>query len=271
MRYSELEAQTMQEAPMGFFSNLGNQIAARLGSASAQGRLEAGQVANYIYKQFLKNLGASNQKPTQEILAGFLKSTGIPGVSIQAAQQKSISEPQQPKTENTASPLTRKQIGQFILTAVQHANQSGTLSFDQAAQPASHSAPQTAQDSSQTLGPRTSQRMDTELRALHNQVLQGDVQAAQALVQSLSDINTMVKRHANAANKSIGRGVTDPEARKKLIQGVRILTRESYQHLTRVFEHANITWSQAGYQVVMSESTRHTVALKPINNKKTTR
>lgn len=278
MRYSELEAQQVQEAPAGFFSQLGNQIASKLGSASAQGRLETGQVANYIYKQFRKNLGASNQKATPEVLTGFLQSVGLPKPSIQAANDSVVGQSDvktdpatgQATLNASADPtatLNRKQIGQFILTAVQHANQSGELSFTD--QPASvqPTSAQSDQAPEQDAGKqRTSDRMNTELKQLHDQVLGGDVQAAQALVQSLSDINQMVKRHAHAANKSIGRGVQDEKQRSELVKQVRTIAKESYDHLTRVFKHANITWKQVGYQPLISEQASNTVTLKPINN-----
>ena len=190
MRYSELVTQPVQEAPMGFFSQLGNKIASKLGSATAQGRLEAGQVANYLYKQFLKNLGASGQQPTPEVLAGFLQSAGVPKQSIQAANNKVISQASaqaaQPKaaqpdanqptgqptnqttlTDNTnpaASKLNRKQIGQFILSAVQHANQAGTLSFGNNADTGGQTgAPQSQQADDATKGQTSGSDISPEL------------------------------------------------------------------------------------------------------------
>ena len=126
----------------------------------------------------------------------------------------------------------------------------------------------TSSDNSSSAETRPSTQMDTGLKQLHAQVLKGDVQAAKDLVQSLSDINQMVKRHANAANKSIGRGVQDQGEREKLVKQVRTIATESYNHLTRVFDYANITWQQVGYQPLISEQASDTVTLKPINNNK---
>jgi hypothetical protein len=78
MKITDLVEKQLTEAPMGALKNIGNRAAAAFGSGKAQGRLETGQAANQLKKEFDQYLGKTGQEATGEMVLQFLKSKGIP-------------------------------------------------------------------------------------------------------------------------------------------------------------------------------------------------
>jgi hypothetical protein len=72
------KTQTLSEKPLGTLGKLGNKVASAFGSGKAQGRLETGNIANQLRKDFDVYVGKTGQAPTGEIVLGFLKSKGYP-------------------------------------------------------------------------------------------------------------------------------------------------------------------------------------------------
>ena len=72
------KTQTLSEKPLGTLGKLGNKVASAFGSGKAQGRLETGNIANQLRKEFDVYVGKTGQAPTGEIVLGFLKSKGYP-------------------------------------------------------------------------------------------------------------------------------------------------------------------------------------------------
>lgn len=81
MKITDLLAQSksqVDEAPMGFLKTMGNKVASTFGSGQAQGRLDTGNIANGLKKEFDVYLGKTGQQATGEMVLGFLKSKGYP-------------------------------------------------------------------------------------------------------------------------------------------------------------------------------------------------
>jgi multisubunit Na+/H+ antiporter MnhG subunit len=86
MRINEINtSKTLTEAPLGFFSKMGNKAAAWAGDkmgadfgARASGKLETGQLANQLHKAFQFYLGQTGSQPTARAVLTFLQSKGYP-------------------------------------------------------------------------------------------------------------------------------------------------------------------------------------------------
>lgn len=87
MRINEINTQkTLTEAPLGFFSKMGNKAAAWAGDklggtdfgARASGKLETGDLANKLQRAFQFYLGQTGSKPTARAVLAFLQSKGYP-------------------------------------------------------------------------------------------------------------------------------------------------------------------------------------------------
>ena len=68
----------VDEAPMGFLKTMGNKVAGAFGSGQAKGRLETGNIANQLKKEFDVYLGKTGDQPTGDMVVAFLKSKGYP-------------------------------------------------------------------------------------------------------------------------------------------------------------------------------------------------
>lgn len=68
----------LDEKPMGFLKTLGNKAMSALGSGKAAGKLETGQMANQLRKEYDTYLGKSGEEATADNLLAFLKSKNLP-------------------------------------------------------------------------------------------------------------------------------------------------------------------------------------------------
>ena len=85
MRVFDIVAEEItNEAPMGTLSKLGNTVASKFGSGKASGRLETGQIANQLRKEFDVYLGKTGQDATPDSAIAFLKTKGYPTAKAQA-------------------------------------------------------------------------------------------------------------------------------------------------------------------------------------------
>jgi hypothetical protein len=80
-----LESTQVQEAPMGMLSKLGNKALSKLGSGAAQGKLETGDHANQLKKEFQRYLGRTGGTAEVDAVLAFLKSKGIPTQGAETA------------------------------------------------------------------------------------------------------------------------------------------------------------------------------------------
>lgn len=80
MKISDIlvESVKVQEAPMGVLSKLGNRAMSALGSGTAQGKLDSGQRANQLKKEFQRYLGQTGGAAEVDTVLAFLKSKGLP-------------------------------------------------------------------------------------------------------------------------------------------------------------------------------------------------
>jgi len=80
MKISDIlvESVKVQEAPMGVLSKLGNKAMSALGSGAAQGKLDTGQRANQLKKEFQRYLGQTGGAAEVDTVLAFLKSKGLP-------------------------------------------------------------------------------------------------------------------------------------------------------------------------------------------------
>lgn len=96
------KTQTLSEKPLGTLGKLGNKVASAFGSGKAQGRLETGNIANQLRKEFDVYVGKTGQEPTGEIVLGFLKSKGYPTAG--AANAIGINDINAPQPAATPAP-----------------------------------------------------------------------------------------------------------------------------------------------------------------------
>jgi hypothetical protein len=89
MRINDLiSEERIDEKPMGFLSKLGNKALSAVGNDTAKGKLESGEEANKLKKEFQVFLGKSRQKPEPEVVLDFLKKRGYPTAGAEAEMQK---------------------------------------------------------------------------------------------------------------------------------------------------------------------------------------
>ena len=89
MRINELVSeQQLDEKPMGFLSKMGNKAMAAVGSDTAKGKLQSGDEANKLKKDFKFFLGQSRQDAEPEVVLDFLKKQGYPTAGAEAEMKK---------------------------------------------------------------------------------------------------------------------------------------------------------------------------------------
>ena len=92
MRLNEIlvETERLDEKPMGFLKKMGNKALAKMGSAKAAGRLEAGDEANMMKKEFMKFLGTQDkgEGATPEMVLNWLAKNGYPTEGAKEAMKK---------------------------------------------------------------------------------------------------------------------------------------------------------------------------------------
>jgi hypothetical protein len=121
----------VDEAPQGIISRGLNKLGAKFlpgkWGAQAQGRLDAGAVANKLYKDYYRYLGGSNQQPSIQSLSRFLQSQKIMGDVV---KQVSSSVPvKNPQAMGTG------EVEKFLM-GVAHNLQAGAEPAHDQAQPA---------------------------------------------------------------------------------------------------------------------------------------
>lgn len=92
MRLNEIlvETERLDEKPMGFLKKMGNKALAKMGSDKAAGRLEAGEEANMMRKEFMKFLGTQDkgEGATPEMVLNWLAKNGYPTDGAKEAMKK---------------------------------------------------------------------------------------------------------------------------------------------------------------------------------------
>lgn len=95
--------QRIDEKPMGALSGIGNKIAAKFGSGQATGRLETGNIANQLRKEFDVYIGKTGQEMDADSISQFLQSKGLPTDAVNSQASTSGQPAAQPKAA-TANP-----------------------------------------------------------------------------------------------------------------------------------------------------------------------
>lgn len=92
MRLNEILVETdrLDEKPMGFLKKMGNKALAKMGSNKAAGRLEAGDEANQMKKEFMKFLGTQDkgEGATPDMVLNWLAKNGYPTDGAKEAMKK---------------------------------------------------------------------------------------------------------------------------------------------------------------------------------------
>jgi len=104
MRINDLinESERLDEKPMGFLKKMGNKLASKVPGSIGQkaaGRLETGDEANNLKKEFMTWLGKTGDTPEPEIVLQFLKQKGYPTQGAEKAMN---------------APTTGQKIGQAV-------------------------------------------------------------------------------------------------------------------------------------------------------------
>lgn len=108
-----------------------------------------------------------------------------------------------------------------------------------------------------------------EIKDLQTKTLSGDLNSAKQLVNKLStlkqqgyDVANFVQTAAPAMKRG-GLAKSDPQAYATFAKIARSMRTEAYKHLSTVLEKAGISWSDIGYEVLISESVTTHVMLVP--------
>ena len=144
-------------------------------------------------------------------------------------------------------------------------------------QPGQPEQPQAQPDAQQQpdVKPLSSQTHRT-LGALQQKVLStGDVEAAKGMVNSLSGAlkaggdPAEVSQYASAVAPVLKRNKdfmkNNPQLYAHLVKLARSMRVEAFEHLSRVLEHANISWEDLGYKVSVTENNVMLLPLKELN------
>lgn len=76
--------QRLDEKPMGILSKAGNTIMSKLGSGRASGKLQTGDLANKMHKEYDTYLGQTGEEPSAESILAFLKFKKYPTQNVAA-------------------------------------------------------------------------------------------------------------------------------------------------------------------------------------------
>lgn len=76
--------QRLDEKPMGILSKAGNTIMSKLGSGRASGKLQTGDLANKMHKEYDSYLGQTGEEPSAESIVAFLKFKKYPTQNVAA-------------------------------------------------------------------------------------------------------------------------------------------------------------------------------------------
>ena len=76
--------QRLDEKPMGILSKAGNTIMSKLGSGRAAGKLQTGDLANKMHKEYDTYLGQTGEEPSAESIVAFLKFKKYPTQNVAA-------------------------------------------------------------------------------------------------------------------------------------------------------------------------------------------
>ena len=135
----------IEEAPQGMISRGLNKLGAKFlpgkWGSQAQGKVEAGTVANKLYKDYYKYLGGSNQQPSMDSMQRFLQTQ-----KIQSDVVGQVSKKMPPV--NPAS-MSTKEVEKFLMGVAQDLQAGNPLQQEpaqggpqQAPAPAASAAPQ---------------------------------------------------------------------------------------------------------------------------------
>jgi hypothetical protein len=76
--------QRLDEKPMGILSKAGNTIMSKLGSGKASGKLQTGDIANKMHKEYDTYLGQTGEEASAESIIAFLKFKKYPTQNVAA-------------------------------------------------------------------------------------------------------------------------------------------------------------------------------------------
>lgn len=101
--------QRLDEKPMGILSKAGNTIMSKLGSGRAAGKLQTGDLANKMHKEYDTYLGQTGEEPSAESILAFLKFKKYPTQNVAAYLASPEAQDQAPAgpgeaPEQTAEP-----------------------------------------------------------------------------------------------------------------------------------------------------------------------
>ena len=91
---TESQQREVTEAPQGMFKRAGLGIASKLGSQKATGKLQSGDLANTLNKEYMRFVGQTaskfGNKPTEETLYAFLQKKGYPTQAVKQLIDKEM-------------------------------------------------------------------------------------------------------------------------------------------------------------------------------------
>jgi hypothetical protein len=91
---TESQQREVTEAPQGMFKRAGLGIASKLGSQKATGKLQSGDLANTLNKEYMRFVGQTaskfGNKPTEETLYAFLQKKGYPTQAVKQLVDKEM-------------------------------------------------------------------------------------------------------------------------------------------------------------------------------------
>lgn len=118
MRLNEILVETdrLDEKPMGFLKKMGNKALAKMGSAKAAGRLEAGDEANMMKKEFMKFLGTQDkgEGATPEMVLNWLAKNGYPTDGAKQAMKKVTTGAKVGQAAGAAAAGAAKGVGKAV-------------------------------------------------------------------------------------------------------------------------------------------------------------
>ena len=126
--------QRLDEKPMGILSKAGNTIMSKLGSGRASGKLQTGDLANKMHKEYDTYLGQTGEEPSAESILAFLKFKKYPTQNVAAYLASPEAQDQAPAGPGEAPAAPAK-------AAAPAANAAPAASEEPAAAPAAKAAP----------------------------------------------------------------------------------------------------------------------------------